>query len=130
MNEFIHLEITNLLLPNENDSKDDIKHLVDFIANLNNEIPLHISRFYPNYRMKDKEATGIDKLLLAKEIAESAGLKYIYIGNTGLEKVSNTFCPNCNELLIKRNNYNIKFENMNLSKKQCKKCETKINLIL
>ncbi len=75
-----HIEITTLIIPGENDSEQEIVNLSEFIASLDNEIPLHISRFFPCHKMKDKNPTDVKKLY---ELAETARykLKYVYEGN-------------------------------------------------
>ena len=103
-----HIEITNLLITDENDTENIIIDLVDFVADVNPDIPLHFSRYYPTYKMKNP-ATPISKLEMAKEIAEKK-LKYVYLGNIITER--STFCPNCNHLLISRD-YPIKNEIIN-----------------
>lgn len=130
LRELIHLEITNLLIPDINDDEDSIKQLTNWIANVSNEIPLHISRFFPNYKMEDKQPTAKEKLISAKSIANNEGLKFVYIGNTNLSDMSSTFCPNCNELLIKRDGYKTSIKSLEINTMKCIKCETKINIIL
>ena len=127
----IHLEIINLVIPDENDSEEDIKALCEFISSVSNEIPLHFSRFYPNYKMQNKASTSMDTLINAREIAKKAGLKYIYIGNTNLEDAEDTLCPNCKFLLIRRNHYAIRTNVFARSLKPvCPKCKTPLNFIL
>ncbi|MCL2322550.1 MAG: AmmeMemoRadiSam system radical SAM enzyme [Oscillospiraceae bacterium] len=75
-----HVEITTLIIPGENDSKEEMKELSSFIANINEDIPLHISRFFPNYKMLDKEKTPKGTLFELKKIADE-NLKYVYLGN-------------------------------------------------
>ncbi len=93
-----HIEITNLIITDENDSEKQIYDLVDFVADVNPNIPLHFSRYYPTYKM-DNPPTSISTLKMAKEIAEEK-LNYVYLGNIVTER--NTYCPNCNHLLIRR----------------------------
>lgn len=77
-----HIEITNLLINGENDSTEEITSLVRFIAdNLSTEVPIHFSRAFPYYKMKNIEPTEKDTLFKAKEIAEDFGMKYVYLGN-------------------------------------------------
>lgn len=102
LRELIHMEIINLVIPNENDSKADLDRLCEFLAGISPEIPLHFSRFFPRYHLTNRPPTPTDTLLEAKEIAESFGLKYIYIGNTNLRDVGNTYCPECSRLVIER----------------------------
>ncbi|MCK4653952.1 MAG: AmmeMemoRadiSam system radical SAM enzyme [Candidatus Cloacimonetes bacterium] len=93
-----HIEITNLLVTDENDSEGNIRKLVDFVAEVNPDIPLHFSRYFPAYKMTNPP-TPISRLKRAREIAEEK-LSYVYIGNVMTEK--DTLCPNCKHLLIKR----------------------------
>ncbi len=75
-----HIEITTLIIPDENDSEQEIVNLSEFIASIDNEIPLHISRFFPCYKMKDKKPTGVNKIYKLAEIAGKK-LRYVYEGN-------------------------------------------------
>jgi pyruvate formate lyase activating enzyme len=76
-----HLEITTLIIPNINDSKKELTDLAKYIYSLNPEIPWHLSRFYPKYKILDKEKTSRSILEKAKAIGKNIGLKYIYLGN-------------------------------------------------
>lgn len=75
-----HIEITTLIIPDENDSEEEIINLSDFLASIDKEIPLHISRFFPCYEMKDKKPTDIKKVYELAKIARMK-LKYVYEGN-------------------------------------------------
>lgn len=131
-NTDIHLEITNLLIPWENDSDDDIKRICDSIAEISTDIPLHFSRFYPIFKMRDKGKTEIARLTDAKIAAENSGIKYVYIGNTSISGAGDTFCPHCKELLIKRVNFDSEIVSLNNEAGQavCGKCGSKIQIIL
>ena len=75
-----HIEITTLIIPDENDSEEEITNLSDFLASTDKEIPLHISRFFPCYKMKDKKPTDIKKVYELAKIARMK-LKHVYEGN-------------------------------------------------
>ncbi|MCL2116559.1 MAG: AmmeMemoRadiSam system radical SAM enzyme [Methanobrevibacter sp.] len=123
-----HLEITNLLIDGFNDSQKLIKDLVEFIATeLGDEVPLHFSRFFPYYKMRDVSPTSIETLKRAKEIAIEAGLKYVYLGN--VQANQNSYCPNCGELLIERNGYDISDKNKIIDNK-CSNCKEDLNFNL
>lgn len=77
---YSHLEVTTLVIPEENDSEDEIRQLSEFIASINPEIPLHLSRFFPCYKMTDKKPTEISSISRLAEIAREK-LKYVYKGN-------------------------------------------------
>jgi pyruvate formate lyase activating enzyme len=103
-----HLEITNLIIPEANDSEKDIKALVDYIAlNLGKDTPLHFSRYFPRFKMQT-HATHKKTLEMAYMLAKEK-LEYVYLGNIDTEHGSHTYCPSCNEILISRYGYSISF---------------------
>jgi len=78
----IHIELTTLLIPGLNDDKDQIQELVDaIVATVGTEVPWHLSRFFPAWRMLDKNITPLESLHLARDIGRKAGIKYIHLGN-------------------------------------------------
>jgi len=77
----VHLEITTLVVPDYNDNIEELSKIADFIAELNPNIPWHITRFYPAWKMLDKKPTQIDILKKIESIAQKKGLKNIHIGN-------------------------------------------------
>ena len=79
--EKIHLEITTLIIPGENDSEEELRNIAEFIASVNKNIPWHISRFFPMYKMLNKTPTPRETLEIAYKIGKDAGLKYVHIGN-------------------------------------------------
>ncbi len=104
-NAGVHLELTNLVIPDKNDSRDDLTALVDFVTSVSTDIPLHFSAFHPDYKLGSRP-TPIATLRLAREIAQRK-LKYVYIGNARIEDGSNTYCPRCRQLLISREVYSV-----------------------
>ena len=77
-----HLEVTNLIINGYNDSIDEINQLCDFIADeLSVDVPLHFSRAFPYYKMREIEPTNKDILYKAREIALKKGIKNVYLGN-------------------------------------------------
>jgi pyruvate formate lyase activating enzyme len=101
-----HLEITHLLIPGENDDPGETAALAGYMAeNLGSETPLHLSRYFPRYRMTHSPTSpGI--LEHAWEIARKK-LDYVYVGNMASEGKEHTYCPGCGELLISRRGYTI-----------------------
>ena len=100
-----HLEITMLVVPGVNDNMDQFKDMITWISdNLSSNVPLHLSRYFPHYKMNLPPTS--DQLL--KDFANYAGehLNFVYIGNMLGNDFQNTFCPNCGSLSIKRNGYN------------------------
>ncbi|MDO8623345.1 MAG: AmmeMemoRadiSam system radical SAM enzyme [archaeon] len=76
----IHIEITTLLIPGENDSEEELEKIAKFIASVDKNIPWHISRFFPMYKMTNKPLTEHEKLKKAYEIGKKY-LNHVYIGN-------------------------------------------------
>jgi pyruvate formate lyase activating enzyme len=105
-NNGIWLEVTTLLIDGLNSSDSDIEAMASFIVDkLGSDTPWHLSAFYPNYKMQDKNPTQIQTLYKAKEIAKKVGVKYIYLGN--INQSQHTYCPHCDTLLISREYGNI-----------------------
>lgn len=100
--EACHIEITTLLVSNENDSLEEVEQIAKFIASIDKNIPLHLSRYFPRYKLEN-QATEIDILKKAAEVAKGH-LNYVYIGNVS-DVDQNTYCHNCHELLISRHLY-------------------------
>jgi pyruvate formate lyase activating enzyme len=99
----VHLEVTNLVIPGNNDSDEQFAQLADFIADIDPNIPLHLSAYCPSYKFK-APPTPPQTLLRAKRIAERR-LHYIYLGNVMLEGGSDTHCPACQATAIQRTGY-------------------------
>ena len=121
----IWFEITTLLIPDENDSPEEIKQMCDWILkNLGDEVPLHFTAFHPDFKMRDKERTSHTTLTTAKQIADHLGIKYCYLGNVHDIKGQTTFCPNCKEELIRRDWHSVIKNKLHNGK--CPKCGTRI----
>ena len=123
----IHVEITNLIIPGHNDTTEEIKKLVDWIAELDDSIPLHFSRFRPDYKLRNTKPTPTETLEKAMEIGKKK-LKYVYIGNIPGHKGENTYCHKCGELLIERIGFTI-MKDKTRDGNTCPQCNTKINII-
>ena len=121
----IWLEITTLLVPDENDSDDELQQLADFIvSNAGPDVPWHISRFHPQYKYLDSVATPAESLARAEQIGKEAGLHYVYLGNVPGAKSESTFCYKCSRILIERVGYRILANHITNS--CCPDCGTKI----
>ena len=108
--EGVWFEITNLMIPDENDDMLVFENMCKWIAkDLGKEVPLHISRFHPDHKMSDKPPTDVNILKQAEEIAKKH-LDYVYVGN--LIRDNNTFCPECDTLLVRRDIVRVKVDNM------------------
>ena len=120
----IWVEITTLLIPALNDSDEELKDIAQFIAGLGKEIPWHISRFHPQFKMMNIPITSISSLHRAVEIGKQSGLKYVYSGNVPGDEGENTHCSHCGNLLIER--YGFKVVSINLKGNKCSKCGTEL----
>lgn len=123
--EGVWLEITNLIVPGQNDNPQEIRKMCIWIKeNLGDSVPLHFSRFMPSFKLQNLPPTPVSKLEEAYNIASEAGLKYVYIGNVPGHPHESTYCPNCKKVIISRLGYSI-LKN-NLEKGKCKFCGYKI----
>lgn len=118
-------EIVYLIIPTKNDDPQELKDMCRWIAqDLGKDVPVHFSRFYPQYRLKNISPTPAKTLNQAREIALAEGLHYVYVGNLPGHEAESTFCPGCQQRLIHRMGYTI-LENK-LKNGQCPNCKTKI----
>jgi pyruvate formate lyase activating enzyme len=97
----IWVEVTTLVVPGQNDDPAELKDIAEFIADVDPDIPWHISRFHPDYKVRDGGATPVKTLQKAKSLGREAGLKYIYVGNV-MGEDRDTECPQCGDTLIRR----------------------------
>lgn len=104
----VWFEITNLIIPDANDSSDELQRMCAWIMNsVGPDVPLHFSAFHPDFRMTNRGRTPHETLLRAYEIAKKAGVNYVYVGNVDDVKNQSTYCPQCKNLLIERNTYQL-----------------------
>ncbi|HID23758.1 MAG TPA: AmmeMemoRadiSam system radical SAM enzyme, partial [Planctomycetaceae bacterium] len=121
----VEVEVTNLIIPTLNDSDEMLRALSRWIVrNLGRETPLHFSRFFPHYQMRNLPPTPAETLDRAKQIAESEGLHFVYIGNITRPKAGDTFCPGCGRRLVHRSGYLV-LENR-IRQGKCPDCKTSI----
>jgi pyruvate formate lyase activating enzyme len=118
----IWVEVTTLLVPGQNDSEEELRKIANFLAEVDASIPWHISRFYPQYKMEDLESTPVETLNEAYATGKEAGLRYVYLGNVG--KGNNTYCYQCNKLLIERVGFSI--QQYNVKNGKCPDCQSPI----
>jgi pyruvate formate lyase activating enzyme len=120
----VWIEVTTLLIPGLNDSDGELKDLAGFLADVDKEIPWHISRFHPTYRLMDIPPTPVESLRKARKIGHKAGLRYVYTGNIPGDEGEKTYCHNCGETLIDRLGFHI--SKNNIRDRRCHKCGTQI----
>ncbi|HSB71467.1 MAG TPA: AmmeMemoRadiSam system radical SAM enzyme [Candidatus Methylomirabilis sp.] len=98
------VEIVTLIVPEWNDSDEELRGIARFLAGVSRSIPWHVTAFHPDYKMRDRSWTPATALMRAAEIGQAEGLHFVYAGNipgrTG--SLENTYCPTCKTLLIQR----------------------------
>jgi len=121
----VWFEITTLLIPDENDSNEEIENLSKWVHDeLGPDVPLHFTAFHPDWKMMDKESTPQSTLTRAREIALKNGLRYVYTGNTHDEAGESTYCHHCGNKIIGRDWYVITHWDLD-DKSCCKACGTR-----
>lgn len=120
----IWVEVTTLVVPSLNDSKEELREIASWLYRLNPDIPWHISRFYPTYRLSYIPPTNVEDIQKAREIGLEEGLHYVYTGNVPGDEGENTYCHRCGELLIGRQGYILGA--YNIDEGHCLHCHTKI----
>jgi len=124
--EGVWFEVTNLIVPTYTDKPAMIRRMCDWLlANLGPDYPLHFSRFHPAHKLTHLPHTPIDVLLEAREIARSAGLNFVYVGNCPeVHDGETTFCPQCKKPIIERNVFRVLA--MRVADGRCQSCGTRI----
>jgi pyruvate formate lyase activating enzyme len=121
----IWIEITTLIIPTLNDSKDNLQSIAEYIVNLDPWIPWHISRFHPMYELTHISATPIATLHQAHQIGLNAGLKYVYEGNAPGQGGETTYCDTCKKELIGRRGFRILVTNIHHG--NCLNCGSRVH---
>lgn len=122
-NEQCHIEISTLLIEGLNTEVEEIENLASWLGSVNKDMPLHLNRYYPAYKL-NLPPTSIKKMKELKSVAEKY-LNYVYLGNvSGID--SNTYCPQCKTVIVNREE---SIEIINLQDGKCTKCHRKINII-
>ncbi len=103
----VWVEVTTLVIPGVNDADDELSAIAEFLRGIGPEVPWHLSRFYPTYRMTDRPATPAETLRRAAQIGSSAGLRHVYLGNLASAEGESTFCHRCKSLLIERHGFDV-----------------------
>lgn len=119
------VELTNLVVPTLNDDLQEIKKMCEWIVSeVSPDVPLHFSRFQPNYKLQHLQATPYETLQQAHDVARESGMKYVYIGNVYQTEGQTTYCPQCRTALIQRAGYRI--VDNKLSGQTCPECSETI----
>ncbi len=119
----IWLEVTTLVIPGLNDSDAELGRLARFIRDeLGEQVPWHVTAFYPTYKMTDRPPTPVATLRKARRIGLDAGLKHVYTGNVPGDSGENTYCPRCGELLLERRGFGL--DRVSLHNGRCDHCQS------
>jgi pyruvate formate lyase activating enzyme len=125
----VWFEITNLLIPGENDSEAEIDEMTQWIMEqLGPNVPLHFTAFHPDWKMTSHQNTPLQTLTRSRDIALKNGLRYVYTGNVRDFKGSSTYCHACGEILIGRDGYQLSTWNMAVENERasCGSCGTPV----
>ena len=123
------IEITNLVVPKVGDREEDVRKLARWIVeNLGDEVPFHLLRFHPDYKMMDFPHTPVETLERLAKAAKEEGLKYVYIGNVWGHPLENTYCPRCGYPVVERYGFTITAWRLTADNR-CPRCGYKINIV-
>ena len=120
----VWVEVTTLVIPGWNDSDSELKEIAQFIKSIDPEMPWHVTRFYPTFKMLDREPTSVATLERARNMGLSEGLKNVFVGNIPGEEGESTICPQCGTTVIERRGFTILSQN--LEDGRCGKCNQSI----
>ncbi len=124
--EGVFFEVTNLLIPEANDSPAMIRDMCRWIVTeLGPDVPIHFSRFHPAYKLTRRPATPMATLLLAGKIAREEGLQYVYLGNVRGSGHADTKCPGCGTAVVRRSGYLVTANQ--LKDGRCKSCGASVS---
>lgn len=119
-------EITNLIIPDENDEDRELEQMCEWIVDhLGEDTPVHFTAFHPDYKMQDKPRTSSQTLRRARQIALDSGLQYAYTGNVHDSDGGSTYCPECDTRVVERDWYELGEYNLDADGR-CTACGTKI----
>jgi pyruvate formate lyase activating enzyme len=120
----VWLEVTTLLIPDENDSDTELIELSKWILNeLGPETPVHFSAFHPDFNYRSKPSTPLETLIRAREIARDTGLYHVYTGNVTYPPGDTTYCHRCGTMLIERSWYQLAHYRLTAAG-ECPQCGT------
>ncbi len=121
------VEVVTLVVPGFNDSNEELWDAARFLTGISKDIPWHVTAFHKDYKMTEPDNTPVQTLMRASEIGREAGLHYVYAGNIPgrAGEYESTFCPNCNQMVVRRTGYTIREYRLTADGK-CPNCNTKV----
>jgi pyruvate formate lyase activating enzyme len=123
----IHVELTYLMIPGKNDTDEELKKFCEWSANIDVNMPVHFSRFHPDYKMMDVPSTPTRTVERAHVIAKVSGIRFAYVGNM-VSEWENTYCPECGALVIRRSGFSMTM--VDVKEGRCGKCGSPLALVL
>ena len=124
----IHIEVTTLIVPDLNDSDEEMRGIAQYVAGLSPEIPWHISRFHPDYMETGLPPTPLETMQRALELGREAGLHYVYMGNVLTADGQVTRCPDCGRVLVRRAGFSR--PEVGLQQPECPGCGRAIPIVV
>jgi pyruvate formate lyase activating enzyme len=121
-----HVELTTLLYTGRNDSENQVRAVIDFVAATDPEIPLHLSRYFPQHRATSPP-TPAGRLESAWRSARER-LPYVYVGNIRLTGAEDTVCPGCRATAVRRTGYDA--DAIGLSGGRCVSCGARLRFVV
>ncbi|MBA3046064.1 MAG: AmmeMemoRadiSam system radical SAM enzyme [Candidatus Thermoplasmatota archaeon] len=125
----IHIELTYLIIPDQNDNPAELRKFAAWVSNsLGPDTPVHFSRFHPDYNLHTVRGTPMETLKIAHHTAREEGLRFVYLGNVAHCDEENTYCPKCGTLALERTGLRLV---RNLSREgKCGKCGEDLNIVI
>jgi len=124
----VHVELTYLIIPARNDKEGEVRDFCRWVASkLSPNVPVHFTRFHPDYLMTDTPSTPMATMEMALRVAKGEGLRFAYLGNVNSPEGENTRCPRCGSLVVRRSGYHV--EITGLRDGGCSKCGEPLNIV-
>jgi pyruvate formate lyase activating enzyme len=123
----VWVEVTTLVIPGHNDDEGTLRDIAAFLVSVDPDIPWHLSRFGPRYKLLDAPPTPVSTLHRAAEIGYEAGLRYVYAGNVPGDAYEHTRCPECGQICIHRYGYTIR--NL-MDGRRCPTCNYELAVVI
>jgi pyruvate formate lyase activating enzyme len=125
----VHVEVTNLIVPEVGDGDRPLRELAAFVhEKLGADTPFHLLRWHPDYKMLDLPVTPISTLERLHAIAKSEGLEYVYLGNVSGHRLEHTYCPKCGAVAVRRYGFTIQYWNLRAGNR-CRSCGHPIPIV-
>jgi pyruvate formate lyase activating enzyme len=122
----VRVEVTTLLVPGKNTDPDDLAGIAAFVASVSPEVPWHVSRYHPDFEVRDPPPTPTSTIEQAIEIGRREGLKFVYAGN--IRGMQDTVCPSCGATVIARQGMGVSA--MNLRGSACAECGADLPIVV